>query len=103
LLNCMARTKHYRDLLAWQKAMELAREMYTHTGNFPNSETFGLRLQLRRGAVSIASHIAEGHGRLADAQLRNSLGIARGALYEVQTQLELALDLGFWSNNRLTT
>ena len=52
-------------------------------------------MQLRRAAVSIASNIAEGHGRLTDPQLRNSLGMARGSLYEVQTQLELACDLGF--------
>jgi four helix bundle protein len=57
---------------------------------------FGLRMQLRRAAVSVASNIAEGHGRLTDPQLRNSLGMARGSLYEVQTQIELARDLGFF-------
>ena len=94
----MARTRHYRDLVVWRKAMELAREVYGRTESFPNSETFGLRMQLRRAAVSVASNIAEGHGRLTDPQLRNSLGMARGSLYEVQTQIELAGGLGFIGN-----
>jgi four helix bundle protein len=91
----MARTRHYRDLLVWQKAMELAREVYLRTEAFPKAEIFGLRLQMRRCAVSVASNIAEGHGRLTDPQLRNSLGMARGSLYELQTQLELACSLSF--------
>lgn len=90
----MARTRHYRDLLAWQKAMELARMVYALTEDFPKSEIFGLRMQMRRSAVSVASNNAEGHGRLTDAQLRNSLGMARGSLYELQTQMELAGDMG---------
>ena len=77
--------------------MLLAKESYRLTEDFPGSETFGLRSQIRRSAVSIASNIAEGHGRLTDAQLRNSLGMARGSLYELQTQIELALDLKFFS------
>ena len=89
------RTRDFRDLIAWQKAMELARQVYVLTEEFPKSEMFGLRMQLRRSAVSVASNIAEGHGRLTDAQLRNSMGMARGSLYELQTQIELACDLGF--------
>ncbi|MGA3162237.1 MAG: four helix bundle protein [Terracidiphilus sp.] len=91
----MARTRHYRDLIVWQKAMELARQVYLLTEGFPKSEMFGLRMQMRRSAVSVASNIAEGHGRLTDPQLRNSLGMARGSLYELRTQAELACDLGF--------
>jgi four helix bundle protein len=75
--------------------MELARLVYVHTEEFPKSETFGLRMQMRRSAVSIASNIAEGHGRLTDPQLRNSLGMARGSLYELQTQTELAASMQF--------
>ena len=89
------KTRHYRDLIAWQKAMELAREVYTQTEEFPNSETFGLRMQLRRSAVGVATHIAEGHGRLTDTENRKSLSVARGALNELQTQLELAGSLRF--------
>jgi hypothetical protein len=69
----MSRTRHYRDLIAWQKAMELARLVYTTTEEFPKSETFGLRMQLRRSAVNVASHIAEAHGRLNDVEMRKGL------------------------------
>jgi len=75
--------------------MQLARAVYTETERFPKSEIFELRLQLRRAAVSVASNIAEGHGRLTDPQLRNALGMARGSLYEVQTQVQLAMDFKF--------
>jgi four helix bundle protein len=91
----MPRTRYYRDLLVWQKAMQLARDVYARTEEFPRTETFGLRMQMRRSAVAVASHIAEGHGKLNDAEMRKSLGSARGALYEMQTQTELACDLGF--------
>jgi len=94
-MTVVTRTRHYRDLLVWQKAMELARDVYLRTEEFPKSETFGLRMQMRRSAVSVASNIAEGHGRLTDPQLRNALGMARGSLYELQTQTELASSLGF--------
>ena len=58
--------------------------------NFQNRETFGLRMQMRRSAVNVASHIAEGHGRLNDSKMRKASGVARGSLNELQTQLELA-------------
>jgi len=91
----MSRTRHYQDLIAWQKAMDLARATYAQTEAFPNSETFGLRMQLRRSAVGVATHIAEGHGRLTDAENRKSLSVARGSLNELQTELELAGSLLF--------
>jgi four helix bundle protein len=91
----MSRTRHYRDLIAWQKAMELARQVYSITEQFPQFETFGLRMQLRRSGVNAATYIADGHGRLTDAENRKSLGIARGAINELQTQLELAVSLNF--------
>ncbi len=91
----VARTRYFRDLLVWQKATELAREVYLRTEVFPKAETFGLRMQMRRSAVSVASHIAEGHGKLTDPELRKSLGSARGALYEFETQNELACGLKF--------
>jgi four helix bundle protein len=92
----MARTRHYRDLIAWQKAMDLARLVYTQTEDFPKSETFGLRMQLRRSAVNVASHIAEAHGRLNDGEMRKGLGGARSALNEFETQAELAGSLCFF-------
>ena len=91
----MSRTRHYRDLIAWQKAMDLARMIYEQTEEFPNSESFGLRMQLRRSAVNVASHIAEGHGRLTDPEVRRGLSAARGALNELETQIELASSLRF--------
>jgi len=94
----MSRTRHYRDLIAWQKSMELARLIYERTEEFPKSETFGLRMQLRRSAVSVASHIAEAHGRLNDAEMRRGLGAARAAINELQTQTELAASLNFFQN-----
>jgi len=75
--------------------MDLARNIYAATEEFPNSETFGLRMQLRRSAVNAATHIAEGHGRLTDSENRKSLSIARGSLNELETQLELAVSLKF--------
>jgi four helix bundle protein len=75
--------------------MVLAREIYAATNNFPKEEVFGLKMQIRRAAVSVPANIAEGHGRLTDLQFRHFLGNARGSLCELQTELELASDLGF--------
>ena len=92
----MSRTRHYRDLIAWQKAMDLARMAYAKTEDFPQSETFGLRMQIRRSTVNVASHIAEAHGRLNDTEMRRGLGAGRAALNEFETQTELANSLGFF-------
>jgi len=91
------RTRHFKDLLVWQKAMELARQVYRASNVFPKDETFGLRSQLRRAVVSVPSNIAEGHGRLTDNLFRIFLAQARGSLYEVQTQVMLASDFGFFN------
>lgn len=95
----MGRTRHYRDLIAWQKAMELARFVYARTEEFPKSETFGLRMQLRRSAVNVATHIAEAHGRLNDGEMCKGLGAARASINELQTQIELAASLGFFDES----
>jgi four helix bundle protein len=95
----MSRTRHYRDLIAWQKAMELARCVYARTEEFPKSETFGLRMQLRRSSVNVASHIAEAHGRLNDPEMRRGLGSPRAAINELQTQAELAGSLSFFQGS----
>jgi four helix bundle protein len=76
-------TRHYRDLLVWQKAMDLTRAVYRETQALPTSETFGLQSQMRRAAVSIPSNIAEGHGRLNDGHFRQFLAISRGSLFEL--------------------
>lgn len=90
-----SRTRHYRDLLVWQRAMDLARVVYRETESLPKAELYGLQTQMRRAAVSIPSNIAEGHGRLDDGYFRQFLATARGSLFELQTQLELARDLKF--------
>lgn len=69
--------------------------VYSVTEAFPQSETFGLRMQLRRSAVNAASYVADGHGRVTDVENRKSLSIARGAMNELQTQIELAESLTF--------
>jgi four helix bundle protein len=96
----MARPKNYRDLIAWQKAMLLARRAYALTESLPKREAYGLADQIRRSSVSIASNIAEGHGRLTDLQFRHFLGNARGSLYEMQTQVELAIELGYMNKEK---
>lgn len=89
------RTRHFRDLIAWQKAMRLARNVYAASEQFPRAEQFGLTSQMRRSAVSVPSNIAEGHGRLTDKGFRLFLAQARGSLFELETQLQLAAELGF--------
>ena len=79
--------------------MDLARLIYSRTEEFPESETFGLRMQLRRSSVNVASHIAEAHGRLNDAEMRKGLGAARASINELQTQTELAASLGFFESS----
>lgn len=91
----MSRT--YRDLLVWQKAKGLVVDVYQITGQFPRSEQFGLTAQIRRAAVSIPSNIAEGQGRATKGEFLHFLGIARGSLLEVETQLQIAVDLGYMS------
>ncbi len=91
----MSEIKCYRDLIVWQKAMEFVRMVYEFSRGFPRDEKFGLTSQLRRSAVSIPSNIAEGQGRGTTADYVRFLCIARGSLYEAQTQVEVAQMLGF--------
>jgi four helix bundle protein len=92
----MARPKDYHELIVWQKAKVLAKHAYALSAELPKKESYGLLSQIRRAAVSVPSNIAEGHGRLTDLQFRHFLGNARGSVYELQTQLELATDLGYF-------
>ncbi|HWL93153.1 MAG TPA: four helix bundle protein [Phycisphaerae bacterium] len=87
--------KTFRNLVAWQKAKELAKEVYLSTMNMPDHERFGLTSQMRRAAVSIPSNIAEGHGRGSLADYLRFLRTARGSLMELQTQLILTEELGY--------
>jgi len=85
----------YRNLIAWQRALELSVTIYRLTGNFPREEVYGLTSQMRRAAVSIASNIAEGYGRGSRREYRQFLRIAYGSVLELQTQLAIANKLGF--------
>ena len=80
----------YRDLIAWQKAMDLVEEIYKATREFPKDELYGLTSQLRRAAVSVPSNIAEGQGRMTPGEFKQFLGHARGSLLETETQILLA-------------
>lgn len=93
------RTRYFRDLLVWQKAMGLTKNIYRLTESLPQKETFGLQSQIRRAAVSVPSNIAEGHGRLDDGHFRQFLAVSRGSLFELQTQVELCADLGYLNAN----
>lgn len=80
----------YKDLLVWQKAMDLVDEVYRLVRQLPGDEKYALGDQLRRAAVSVPSNIAEGFGRESVKDYVHFLTIARGSLYEVSTQLEIA-------------
>ncbi len=87
----------FKDLVAWQKAVQLSTEVYRLTASFPASEQFGLVNQMRRASVSIASNIAEGYGRSTKGEYIQFLGHARGSNCELQTQLVISGALGLGS------
>ena len=87
--------KSYKDLIVWQKSMDLVQMVYQATKEFPREELYGLTNQLRRAVVSIPSNIAEGHAHRSTAEFRNFLSIARGSLAEVDTQLIIAERLNY--------
>lgn len=90
----------YRDLIAWQKAMALVSEIYAETEDFPAREIYGLTNQVRRAAVGVPSDIAEGKGRLSKKEFVQMLSRARGSVFEVQTQIEIAKNLRFLSEEK---
>jgi four helix bundle protein len=92
----------YQDLIAWQKAMDLAEEVYKATRGFPKHELYGLTSQLRRAAVSVPSNIAEGQGRLTPGEFKQFLGHARGSLLETETQIMLAGRLRYVSSEEMS-
>ncbi len=87
--------RNYRDLIAWQKAMEFAEATYEISVDFPDEERFSLTSQLRRSAVSVASNIAEGEGRFSTPDFMRFLSIAHGSLSEAETQILLAIRLKY--------
>jgi len=87
----------HRKLFAWQEAIRLVKLVYSETASFPKDEIFGLTSQIRRSAVSIPANIAEGAGRNSSRELAQFLGIASGSRAELDTHLEIAMQLGFIS------
>ncbi|WP_289021988.1 four helix bundle protein [Desulfobacter postgatei] len=85
----------YKRLVVWQRAMALVVRVYKATESFPKHEQYGLISQMRRSAVSIPSNIAEGHGRNSDKELVRFLDIAKGSIYELDTQIEIARQLNY--------
>ncbi|WP_373514079.1 four helix bundle protein [Persicitalea sp.] len=91
----MGEVRTFRDLLIWQKSMLLVTTIYRSTSTFPDSERFSLTSQIRRSAISVPSNIAEGFGRRSSGDYLRFLQIAFGSLFELQTQLEIAVNLNY--------
>jgi len=90
--------KTFRDLIVWQKAMDLVVKIYKVTNNFPDEEKYGLVSQLRRAGVSVSSNIAEGFGRNSNKTFVVFLNYSMGSLMEVETQLEISKRIEFISD-----
>ena len=89
--------RSYKELLVWQKSMDLVTNVYNSIKIFPKEEIYGLSGQLRRAVVSVPSNIAEGQGRDSVKEFIHHLSIAYGSLMEVETQLQIAANLGYLS------
>lgn len=90
--------KSFKELIVWQRAIQLTVAVYKLTSEFPDAERFGLTNQMRRASVSIASNIAEGYGKSSRGEYLPFLGHARGSCAEIETQLVIVRQLGFRSN-----
>lgn len=97
-----ARSRNYRDLVAWQRAMDLVEVVYGLSSQFPKEEMYGLTSQVRRAAVSVPSNIAEGEGRNAPNDFARFLSIAHGSLREVETQLLVSARLKYLTEEDIT-
>ena len=93
--------RSFRELIVWEKSLQLTVKVYRLTQEFPREELYGLTSQMRRSAVSVPSNIAEGQGRLGTSEFRHFLGIARGSNFELQTQLEVARELGMCDGRKI--
>lgn len=92
--------KTYRDLIVWQKSMDLVFIIYKVAAQFPKEEIYNLTSQIKRSAVSVPSNIAEGYGRNSSGDYVRFLQIASGSLYELQTQLEICFRLEFLTEEK---
>lgn len=87
-----ASLRSYKELVVWQRALDLVREVYAVSKAFPRDEVYGLTAQLRRSAVSVPSNIAEGQGRATRGEFIQFLCHARGSLFELETQISSHFD-----------
>lgn len=92
---------NYKKLKVWEKAIELATDVYSLTASFPAEEKYNLVSQMRRSAISISSNIAEGAGRNTDKDFSRFLSIAYGSLYELESQILVSVKLKFIKENIL--
>ncbi len=97
----MAQIKSYKDLLIWQKGINIVVLVYKIVESFPKEELYALSSQLKRASVSVPSNIAEGYGRNSDKSFSHFLDISRGSLFEIETQLIIAKELGIISDDIL--
>ena len=95
--------QHYQQLIVWQKAVDLVEAIYEGTRRFPKEELYGLTSQMRRAAVSIPSNIAEGQGRKSRGEFQHFLGIAKGSLFELETQILISVRLRFMPAEEATS
>ena len=93
--------RSYRDLVVWQKAMDLVVASYALTKRLPHTELYGLVSQIQRAAVSIPANIAEGHGREHLGDYLHHLSMANGSLMELETHLLVAVRLNYLNNEEL--
>jgi four helix bundle protein len=91
----------YRELKVWQASMQLAGDVYRLSAQFPKHETYGLASQIQRSAVSVPSNIAEGHGRNSPKEFNHFLGVSSGSLAELETQLMLAQQFGYLTEDEI--
>lgn len=97
----MSSIKSYKDLLIWQKGIEIVADLYQLVESFPKEELYALTSQLKRAAVSVPSNIAEGYGRNSTQSYIHFVSISRGSLFELETQLLVAQKLKFIKNETL--
>src|ERR1700720_4241813 len=98
----MSKVSHFRELRVWQGGMDLVESVYRISGGFPKSELYGLASQITRAAVSVPSNIAEGATRASTKEFLQHVSIAQASLAEVETQLEIAVRLGYIGRELLT-
>jgi four helix bundle protein len=96
------KTRNYRDLVVWQKGIELAKVIYPLSSRFPSDERFGLTSQIRRASVSVPSNIAEGQARHTTGEFVQFISHAEGSVAEIDTQLVIAVELDFVTKKQAT-